>query len=326
MKIVNVGIIGTGNIARKMAATLVSMPDEVDVYAVASRSEAAAQAFAKEWSFKKAYGSYEAMLEDENVDLVYIATPNSLHYENMMMCLDKGKAVLCEKPFTANAAQAREVLEKAREKNVFVAEAMWTRYMPLSKTINELIASKVIGAPKILSANLGYNLSYVERMDCPELGGGTLLDLGVYLLNFAAMVFGSGESRMVSVCTRTEHGLDGQESITLVYPDNRMAVMHATMYAPTDRSGVISGEKGHIIVDNINNPQRVTVVDSNYDVKAVYDCPKQITGFEYEVYAAVDAMKNGRIEPALMPHAETLRIMQQMDSLRSDWGVKFPFE
>ncbi len=324
--IMRVGILGAGNIASKMAKTLVGMVGEAEGYAIASRDLEKAQIFAKEWGFARAYGSYEEMIDDPNVDLVYIATPHAFHYEQALMCVRKHKPVLCEKAFTANARQAEEVLRAAREEGVFVGEAIWTRYMPLSKSVCDLLASGAVGKPMMLSANLGYPLAGKVRLEDPALAGGALLDLGVYLLNFAAMVFGTDINQMVSACTKTSRGLDAQNSVTLTFSDGRMAVLHSTMRARTDRMGIISGDSGHMIVENVNNPQRIVVLDGDYQIRSVYECPKQITGYEYEINACAEALRNGWIEVPDMPHAEILRIMRQMDSLRESWGIRFPFE
>ncbi|MEL5893824.1 Gfo/Idh/MocA family oxidoreductase [Bacteroides sp. GD17] len=325
MEKIRIGIIGAGGIAGQMALTLKGMTG-VEAYAIASRSLQSARDFADRWGFTRAYGSYEEMLDDEQVQLVYIATPHSHHLEHARMCLLKGKPVLCEKAFTANARQAEELLNLAKEKKVFITEAIWTRYMPLSQTINKLIADGVIGRPMTLSANLGYSISDRERLIQPALAGGALLDLGVYTLNFASMVFGTGVERIASTCVKTDTGVDAQNSITLVFDDGKMAVLHSTMLSVTDRQGIISGDKGHLIVENINNPQRVTVVTEDYKTIAVYNCPPQITGYEYQVYASIEALRNGWLESPYMPHAETLRIMRIMDGLRREWGVHYPFE
>ena len=325
MSKLKLGIIGSGWIAEKMAITIAGMP-EVEAYAIASRELSKAQAFAKSWNFTCAYGSYEDMLNDEEVELVYIATPHSHHYDHIRMCLLKGKPVLCEKAFTATAWQAEEILHLAKEKNIFVAEAIWTRYMPLSHTINELLNSGIIGEPKILSANLGYPVWQKERMLRPELAGGALLDLGVYPINFALMAFGTDIKEITSTCVKIDTGMDAQESMTFVYNDGRMAVLHSSMLAKTDRQGVISGTKGHLIVENCNNPQQIKVVDNDYQVIAQYDAPQQITGYEYQVYACIEALKNGWVETPYMPHAETLRVMHLMDNLRKEWGVKYPWD
>lgn len=320
---VKIGIIGTGWIAEKMAITLKGMTG-VEAYAVASRQWQTARDFAEKWGFARAYGSYEEMLDDKGVELVYIATPHSHHYEHARMSILKGKAVLCEKAFTANARQAEELLNLAKEKRVFITEAIWTRYMPLSKTINEVIESGIIGKPMTLSANLGYPIGNRERLRQPALAGGALLDLGVYTLNFASMVFGSHIEKVTSTCIKTDTGVDAQDSITLTYEDGRIAVLHSTMLSMTDRQGIISGDKGHLIVENINNPQQITVVTGDYKTVATYNCPPQITGYEYQVYASVEALRNGWLESPYMPHAETLRIMRMMDSLRKEWGVRYP--
>lgn len=323
MKTYKIGIIGTGWIAQKMAITLGGMT-EATRYAVASRTQEKADEFAREWHFEKAYGSYEALADDPEVDLIYIATPHSSHYEQACMCIRKGKPVLCEKSFTANARQAEALLELAHEKKVFITEAIWTRYMPLSLKIQELIGSGVIGTPHTLSANLSYPVGHKERMQRPELAGGALLDLGVYPLNFAAMAFGTDIVRTVSACTKTTTGMDEQESITLFYADGKMATLQASMWAKSDRQGIISGDKGHLIVENINNPQSVRVVDEDYNTIAVYYAPQQITGYEYQVRASIKALEQGWLESPYMPHAETLRIMRQMDDLRREWGVVYP--
>lgn len=323
MDTVKIGIIGTGWIAEKMAITLMGMKG-VEAYAVASRQLQTARDFAEKWGFTRAYGSYEEMLADEKVELVYIATPHSHHYEHARMSLLHDKAVLCEKAFTSNARQAEELLNLAKEKNLFITEAIWTRYMPLSQTINEIIASDIIGRPMTLSANLGYPIGNRERLRQPALSGGALLDLGVYTLNFASMIFGTEIENIASTCIKTDTGVDAQNSITLIFKDRKIAVLHSTMLSMTNRQGIISGEKGHIIVENINNPQRVTVVTEDYQTIAVYNCPPQITGYEYQVYASIDALKNRWLESPFMPHAETLRIMRLMDSLRKEWGVRYP--
>ena len=325
MESIKIGIISTGWMAQKMAITLRSMKG-VEMYAVASRNLQKAKEFAERLNFTRFFGSYEAMLDDDSVDLVYIATPHSEHYDNARLCLQKGKPVLCEKAFTANARQAEELLNLSKEKNVFIAEAIWTRYMPFSKTINEVLASGIIGEPRMLSANLGYSIAHKERLQQPALAGGALLDIGVYPLNFAAMVFGTDIKEIASSCIKSDTGVDAQNSITLIFNDGKMAVLHSTIFAKTDRKGIISGEKGHLIVENINNPQHLTVVTGNDEVIARYDCPPQISGYEYQVYAAMEALQKGWIEPPDMPHAETLRLMRLMDGLRKEWGVSYPFD
>ena len=328
----NVAILGAGNIARQMAKTLRLMKargDKVELYAVGSRDKARAEAFAQAEGFAKAYGSYEELLRDDGVDLVYIATPHSHHGEQIEQCVTHGKAVLCEKAFTATAAQAERALALAKEKGVLVTEAIWTRYVPMRRMLDELLASGAIGTPRVLTANLGYTIYGKERIRRPELAGGALLDVGVYVLNFAAMVFGTQVERMESSVRLMDTGVDMQESITLHYPDGRMAEPMATAACNTSRRCWIYGDQGCAEVDNVNNPRRITLYANANDpasVTRVIDAPPQLTGYEYEVLACLRALETGALECPEMPHAETLRIMRWMDTLRHSWDMRYPFE
>lgn len=322
---VNVAIMGAGNIGGIMAATLNKMKN-VRCYAVGSRNKEKAVEFARKFGCKKAYGSYEELAADKKIDLIYIATPHSEHYDNAKLCIENGKAVLCEKAFTANSAQAEELLALAEEKKVFITEAMWTRYMPMLHTIKEVLDSGIIGVPTMLTANLGYTINGVTRLNDPALAGGALLDVGVYTLNFASMIFGTDIKKVSSACTYTKSGVDEQNSITLIYEDGKMAVLNSSMLSQSDRKGMIHGTKGFAVVENINNFETLTVYDSEYKKIAKYSRPRQISGYEYEVEASINAIREGALECPQMPHAETIRIMKLMDSLRYEWGIKYPFE
>ena len=260
------------------------------------------------------------------MELIYIATPHSEHYENARLCLENNKPVLCEKSFTANAAQAEELFKLAREKHVFITEAIWTRYMPMLKTIREVIGSGVIGDPKTLTANLGYVIDKVERILSPALAGGALLDVGVYPINFAMMIFGNDIEKVRSSCTYTDTGVDRQNTVTLQYGDGKYAVLNSSMESLSDRKGIIYGTKGFAIVENINNFESITVYDASYKKAAEYKRPKQISGYEYEVEASIRAIRAGKIQCEEMPHEEILRVMKLMDSLRKEWGIVYPFE
>lgn len=321
----NIGIMGSGNIAGVMAETIKKMKN-VKLYAVASRSQVKASLFAEKHSCKRAYGSYEELAADSKVDLIYVATPHSEHYENVKLCIMNEKPVLCEKAFTANAGQARELVELAHRKNVFLAEAMWTRYMPMLATIREVLESGIIGELKTLTANLGYVIGHVPRLQEPALAGGALLDVGVYTLNFASMIFGDNIDRVESSCTYTKTGVDEQNSITIHYTDGRIAVLNSSMVSLSDRKGIIYGTKGFAIVENINNFESITVYDLHYGQVASYKRPKQISGYEYEVEACLKAINAGELECLQMPHGESVRIMELMDGLREQWGIVYPFE
>lgn len=320
-----IGIMGAGNIAGTLAATMIKM-EEVDCYAVASRTLEKAQAFAKEYGIQKAYGSYAEMLADPEVELVYVATPHSHHYRNMKACIEAGKHVLCEKAFTANAKQAEEIFALAKEKDVLVTEAIWTRYMPSRQIINDLLAEGVIGEVKTLTANLDYAVGHLERMRRPELAGGALLDVGVYPLNFALMHFGSRIAGKHSMAHLTETGVDGQNVITLSYEDDRLAVLTSGMYGLSDRQGIFYGSEGWMVVDNVNDPLEVKVYGKDRSLIREIAMPEQISGYEYEIRETIECIRKGERECPSMSHADTLEVMRLLDEFRSEWGIRYPDE
>ena len=323
-----IGILGAGRIAVTMAQTIRKMNEkgeDVCLYAVAAREEARAQAFAQAHGVEKAYGSYEEMLADPAVDFVYIATPHSHHYAHIKLCADYGKHILCEKAFTVTARQAVEAIRYARDKGVLVTEAIWTRYQPMRRIIQETLESGCIGEPKMLTANLCYSVTEKERIVTPELAGGALLDVGVYGLNFAEMVFGRAAGVQGS-CVKSEAGVDLSNSITLTWRDGRTAVITAAVNAVSDRYGFIYGTKGFMMVENINIPQGLKVFDENYQLVRELVCPDQLTGYEYEVLETARAIQEGALECSSMPQEETIHIMEVMDHLRAQMALRYPCE
>lgn len=318
-----IGIMGAGNIAATLAGTMQKM-EEVNCYAVASRSYEKAENFAKKFGFQKAYGSYEEMLADTEVELVYVATPHSHHYQHMKMCIDAGKHVLCEKAFTVNRKQAEEIFRLAEEKGLLVTEAIWTRYMPSREIINEQI--KKIGEVKTLTANLDYRIVDKERIIRPELAGGALLDVGVYTINFALMHFGNQIADTNSVVHKTDTGVDGQNVITFSYQDNRLAVLTSGIYGLSDRNGVFYGSEGFLVIDNINNPLEAKRYNKNRELVETVKMPEQISGYEYEIKETIDCIRKGFTECPSMPHKDSLEVMGIMDELRNKWGVHYPKE
>lgn len=318
----NIGILGAGGIAKVMARTINEMKDAT-LYAIGSRNYEKAQAFAEEFGVITAYGSYEELVSDDNIDLIYVATPHSHHFEHMKLCIEHGKNVLCEKAFTFNSKQTEEIIALASEKRVYLGEAIWTRYMPSRKMIDELLRSGIIGEIKTVTCNLCYPISDKERLIRPELAGGALLDLGVYGLNFIIMHFGKNFTNIESSVVMTETGVDGQETITVKYPDGKMAVSTHSMYGRSDRKGIFYGEKGYIVVDNINNPKALDVFDCNDNLVKHMDVPAQITGYEYEIMESMDMIRQGKLESESMPLSETLFIMNIMDDLRQQWGIMY---
>lgn len=320
-----IGIIGAGWIARKMCRAIAPFTD-MEIYAIASRTLEKAEAFAAEHNIRKAYGSYEEMVSDPAVDLIYIATPHSHHYDHAMLALEHRKPVLVEKAFTANARQAEKLIETARSKGVFITEAIWTRYMPLSHKIKEIMESGIIGEPRVLTATLCYLMENKERIVSGDLCGGALLDLGVYTLNFARMYFGTDIVKTVTNCHLGPSGMDMHESISLSFADGKMANLQSGALCLNDRQGIISGTEGYIRVDNINCPEVVEVY-RNYELVQRYTKDDDmVNGYEYQVIECRRCIEEKLLESPMMPHEETISIMKQMDDLRKEWGVRYPYD
>ena len=320
-----VGIIGTGWIAEKAAITLNGLK-ECEAYAVGSRSQDKADAFAQKWNIARAYGSYCELIADPDVDLIYVGTPHSHHYDVTKEALLAGKPCLVEKAFMANARQTEEIIRIARERRVFLAEAIWTRYQPAVKMIRDLIASGRIGAPRLLTATLGYSMGNKERIMRPDLCGGALLDLGVYALNFARMFFPADIVSIDGTCVKSNTGMDLTNAMTLVLADGMLCNLQSSAQCVGDNIGVIAGTEGNLIIDNINNPQTITVNGPDRTYIETIRVPQQITGYEYQFIACRQALMDRLLEPCEMPLDETLYIMQLMDGLRRKWDVRYPMD
>ena len=308
----NFGILGAGSIAGTMAETIQTLNKsgckDISLYAVAARELPRAQAFATQYGVQNAFGSYEEMLADPALDLVYIATPHSHHYQHIKLCAAHGKHVLCEK-----------------EQGVLVSEAIWTRYQPMRQMIRQILDEGRIGTPRLLTANLCYPVSDRPRIVTPALAGGALLDVGVYTLNFAEMVFGPADEAHAS-CTRNELGVDMTDQIVLTWKDGRAAHLTAGVTVASDRCGCIYGDRGYLVVENINNPQSISIFDADHRLTQKIDCPIQLTGYEYEVLETMRCIQEGKLECPSMPHSETIHIMELMDKIRTQMGISYPCE
>lgn len=320
-----VGIIGTGWIAEKAAITLKDL-EGITCYAVGSRTQEKADAFAAQWNVPRAYGSYSELIDDADVDLIYVATPHSHHYDVTREAILKGKPCLVEKAFMANLDQSEAIVKLARQRRVFLAEAVWTRYQPVVQTVRQLIADGRIGTPRLITATLGYSMGNKVRIMRPELCGGALLDLGVYALNFVRMFCDAPIEHIESQCVKSDTGMDLTNAISITLGGGILANLQSSACCVGDNIGVIAGTDGNLIIDNINNPQNVRV--SKHDRIFVEDIPvpRQITGYEYEFMACRDALEQGLTEAPQMPLDETLYIMGLMDELRRQWGVHYPMD
>ena len=308
--LLRVGIIGAGWIAEKAAITLNGLAD-CEAYAIASRIQEKADAFAEKWKMRKAYGSYSELIADPSVDLVYVGTPHSHHYDVTREALLAGKPCLVEKAFMANHRQA---------------EAIWTRYQPVVKMMRDLIGSGRIGTPRLVTATLGYSMGDKPRIMRADLCGGALLDLGVYALNFVRMFFDADIVSISSQCVKSQTGMDLTNAMTLTLSDGVLCNLQSSAACVGDNIGVIAGTEGNLIIDNINNPQTITVNGPDRTYIETIHVPQQITGYEYQFMACRQALIDGLLEPKEMPLEETLYIMELMDGLRKEWGVRYPMD
>lgn len=320
-----VGIIGAGWIAEKAAITLAGL-STCECYAIASRSQEKADAFAAKWNVSKAYGSYSELIADKDVDLVYVATPHSHHYDVTMEALLNDKPCLVEKAFMANHRQAAEIVRIAHERKVFLAEAIWTRYQPVVDIVRDLISSGRIGEPHLVTATLGYSMGDKPRIMRPDLCGGALFDLGVYALNFVRMFFDADIVSIESQCVKSQTGMDITNAISLVLSNGVLCNLQSSASCVGHNIGVIAGTEGNLVIDNINNPQTVTVHGPDRVYIETINVPQQITGYEYQFLACRQALIDGLAEPREMPHDETLYIMELMDGLRRKWDVRYPMD
>ncbi len=324
----NVGIVGCGHIASAIAITLKSI-ETIKILGAASRKLEKAESFAKEYGIERAYGSYEAIMRDKDIDIVYIATPMSEHYSNMMLALKYSKPFITEKSFTVNSKEAEEVLKLAKEKKVFASEAIWTRYMPSRRMIREIIDSGKIGKVSYITANLSYNIKDKERIKNPKLGGGTLLDIAIYPLNFALMAEEGIEVKsIIGTCVKNELGADIKDSIIVSFSDGVEALLFSDGTTDSDKRGMIYGTDGYIEVENVNNPECIKVYSKGRkpELLETIDINKLVNGYEYEFIECKEALKSNKLECSSMPHNETIRVMKLMDKLRADWDIKLGSE
>lgn len=318
-----VGILGTGQIARKMALTLGQM-DLACAYAVASRDRDKALHFAAQCGVEKAHDSYEALVADPQVDLVYVCSPHPFHYQNARLALEQGKPVLCEKPFAMNYRQGKALIDLAAQKGVFITEAVWTRFLPLAKTLCQQAHSGIIGNIVSVQAGFGFNARSTPRMTDPALGGGALLDLGVYPLQLAYMVLGEPLSLGGQDAVLWETGVDAANQFTLHYPGLQTAHCASSMVHKMTDTWYVYGDTGRIEVQGISNLEHLRLLNDAGQELAFIPAPAMISGYEYEVLACREALRQGALECTEMPHAHTLSILQYTDRLLSLWGVPYP--
>ncbi len=323
MKTLHWGILGTGWIAHEMGEALQAVNGQI--YAVCDVTLAGAEKYAQEFGVTKAYGSAEEMLADDQVDIVYIATPHSLHYQLMRQALLAGKHVFCEKSITVNSRQLEECVAIAQEKGLVICDGVTLLHMPLYKKLKELVDSGAIGEVKMVQVNFGSCKEYDvnNRFFSKELAGGALLDIGVYATSFARFFMKSKPNVVLTTANYFETGVDETSGIVLKNPDGQMAVMALTMRAKQPKRGVIAGEKAYIEIEEYPRAHKATIVYTEDGRREVIELGKSEEALQYEVQDMQDYVLNQGGQENL----EIIRdVMETLTAIRNQWGMVYPFE
>jgi len=319
------GILAPGNITHRFAKGLAQAPDAVK-YAVGSRDLGRAKKFADEYGFERAYGSYEELVSDAEVDIVYVAPPHPQHMECTMLCLDHKKAVVCEKPFAVNADQASRMIGCAKKNGVFLMECMWTRFLPSVVKTRELIAGGAIGRVRHINADFGFRAEPDpnSRLFAPNSAGGSLLDVGVYNISFCGMIYGKQPDSIKSHMEIGGTGVDEVASALLSYGEGQTAFVMSAVRLSTNHEAVIYGEEGFIKLPSYWNGK--SLILSNGDGKREFDFPYEASGFQFEAIEAMACIGRGLTESPVMPLAETLAVIKTLDKIRAAHDLRYPFE
>jgi len=317
------GILGTGRIARDFANALRDSPGAA-LAAVASRNLEKALAFGQEYHVEACYGSYQELADAKNIDVIYIATPHPMHAANAMMALHGGKAVLCEKPFTINRREAEQVIALAQAKGLFLMEAMWSRFMPSVAEVKNIIASGEIGPVHQLSADFGFRavVDPAKRLYSKELGGGALLDLGIYPLSLAADLMGPIAS-VQAVAELGSTGIDVQSTFMLQHQGGAVSLGSCSLLAQTPRELIVSGELGYIRMNApFHHSESICVVLADGSTRKI-TTPYIGNGYAHEAIEVMRCMQARLIESPRMPHSETLALMGWLDTIRAQIGLRY---
>lgn len=319
------GILSTGTIAHNFAKTVTQMAGEAKITAVASRTKEKADEFAKQYGIPEIYGSYQELANNKNVDVIYIGTPHSQHFENIMMCLESGKHVLCEKSFTVTAAQAEAAYEMARSRKVFLMEAFWTKFFPVYNELDEILRNGVIGELRLVNAQYGYCVGpeRAKRKFDPLLAGGALLDIGVYAIGFAAMILGYEPQQIYSMVRKNEAGTDSASVIIMQYEGGAIAQLTSAIQTNIPVLATIYGSRGYIEIPDFKNPERIRIVP-DYAKPYEIEHPIAINGFEYEIREVQSCIESGQLFSSRMTPEQSIAVMRIMDHVRGSWNMEFP--
>jgi dihydrodiol dehydrogenase / D-xylose 1-dehydrogenase (NADP) len=321
----NWAVLGPGIIANRFVASFPAAPGAA-LYAVASRDIARATAFADQHGAPMAYGSYEELARDPDVDAVYIATPHTAHCDNAILCLEHGKPVLCEKPMAINARSEKRMADAARANGVFLMEAMWTRFLPAMAKVRELLDSHAIGKTCMLLADFSFSArpDPASRLYDPQLGGGGLLDVGIYVMSLSSMVFGPRPAQTASFAHIGQTGVDEHAALLLKYPGGQISSLTCGVHACGHGGAHIVGTEGRIELKSFCKAESVLITRGSASEELLFPCA--VNGYEYEIIESMHCIRKGLMESPTMPLAESIAIMEAMDGMRRSWGLVYPAE
>lgn len=321
------GIVGLGEIAEKFAVALRHLPDAT-LIAVGSRSQAKADQFGDKFAVAHRYGSYDELVQDPDIDVVYVATIHPLHKEVALSALNAGKAVLCEKPFTMNAAEARTVIEFARSRKLFVMEAMWTQFLPVSRQVRKWMEQGAIGEVRMLAASFGFRTGWDpvgDRALNPALGGGALLDVGCYTLAFAQMIFGNSPQKILSLAHIGESQVDEQSTTILDYGSGRLASVSSAVRTRLPDDARVWGTDGDIYIPHFWRATEAILTRPAQPEETVR-LEHVGNGYNYEADEVMRCLREGKQASDIWPPSATLALMETMDEIRRQWGLTYPTE
>jgi predicted dehydrogenase len=315
---------GTGGIAGVFAQGLTALSD-AELLAVGSRTHEKGDAFAQTFSVERVYGSYEELVQDKDLDVIYVATPHSEHHKNVKLALEAGKHVMCEKAFTINEREAQELIDLAGSRKLFLMEAMWSRFLPAYQRLRELLDEKVIGNASMLTADLGFCAprKTANRLFDLSLGGGALLDAGVYPVSLSSFIFGEPEE-VTGLMTPGKTGVDERSSMVFRHKRGQISTIYTSIIAQTPGEALIFGTKGSIRIHHpVFCPRKITVsIQGTFD--KVIDVPFEGNGYQYEAAEVMACIREGKLQSDIMPLKETLSVMRTMDRIRKLWGLTYP--
>lgn len=327
MKTIKWGIIGAGNISSTFATSLNNM-ENTELAAVASRDINKGKAFAAKFNARKVYDNYEDLAKDEEIDVIYIGTPHSEHVKNAELCIKNKKAVLCEKAFTTNAMEAKYLIQLAKDNNVFLMEAMWTKFLPTTIRVKEWIKEAKIGKILNLQVNFGFRreLASTHRLLNPSLSGGSLLDVGIYPITYAIHLMDKLPIHVSSQAIIGETGVDIQSSVLFQFDNGALATLNSAICAEVGKYATIIGENGKIEVPLFWSAKEAFLYNAEGILMDSFKEETEIKGYEYEAYEVNRCLREGKLESDILPLKDTLGIIEIMDGLRKEWGITYPHE